>query len=283
MKTLIVCLFCVILVTVSANDPIDGDDRLMRSQQQSNGTSADDAFRLLFDTLLLGFSQDDKVCTTTNLNVRAAPSTTADILFTATSGEQLTITSSQTWDANGNTWNQVSGRSQTGYAASSFLTSCGTAGPGGSVKGPCGTFPDARTAVVNAAWALYNQRAKEVYSQGSNRWSGIKGHVCPPAAPPASDCSSSTTWAYWTVFGSGADFINNQGWNAGYTGTQIDHGKETSSPKPGDLVFYGKSRSSISHVAMYVGGDKVISHGSDPVQYVSKNYRSDLQFIKSYL
>lgn len=50
-----------------------------------------------------------------------------------------------------------------------------------------------------------------------------------------------------------------------------------------DLVFYGSSRSSISHVAIYVGGGNVVSHGSDPVRHCSMNYRSDLQEIRSYL
>jgi cell wall-associated NlpC family hydrolase len=278
------CVLFVLILTVSAND-VDGDDRAVRFEK-SNGTTADEAFGLLFDTLLgngdrlLGFSKDQTVCTTGNLNIRAAPGTAADILFTATAGEELVVVSEQTWDQDGHTWNQVSGRSKTGYAASSFLSSCGNS-VSGTVKGPCGTYSDIRTALVNAAWALYNQRAHETYSQAPNRWSGITKHVCPPSAPPTSDCSSSTTWAYWTVFGNGADFINGQRWSAGYTGTQISHGKETHSPQKGDLVFYGKSRSEISHVAMYIGNGQVISHGSDPVRLVDKNYRSDLQFIKS--
>jgi len=279
MKALTVSVL-ILLVTVSAI--LDGDDQVVRFETL-NGTSAEAGFGMLMDQLL-GFSNGEKVCTTTGLNIRSSAGTGASILFTTSDGEQLTITSSQTWNADGLTWSQVSGRSKTGYAASKYLVACGGGGgSGGTVNGPCGSFSDPRTAVVNAAWALYNERAKEVYTQGGTRWSGITQRVCPPAAPPASDCSSSTTWAYWTVYGNGADFINGERWTAGYTGTQISHGKETTSPQPGDLVFYGASRSAISHVAMYVGNGKVISHGSDPVSYVDKNYRRDLQFIKSYL
>jgi len=278
MQLKLICLF-VLLVTVSANIE-DGDD-LAVSFDHANGTDASKAFAMLLDSLL-GYSNGDKVCTTTALNIRAQPGTGADILFTSTEGEELMISSQQTWNANGYTWNQVSGRSKTGYVASSYLQACGGT-TSGAIKGPCGSYPDGRAGVVKAAKALYEQRKYETYSQSANRWSGITGHVCPPKAPSHSDCSSAVTWAYWTVYGNGADFINGQRWGAGYTGTQVDHGKLTSSPKPGDLVFYGKSRSAISHVAMYVGDGKVISHGSDPVSWVDKNYRSDLQFIKTYL
>jgi cell wall-associated NlpC family hydrolase len=279
MQLKFICLL-VLLVTVSANIE-DGDDLAVRFDH-ANGTDASKAFALLLDSLL-GFSNGDKVCATTTLNIRSAPGTGSDVLFTTTDGEELMISSPQTWNANDYSWNQVSGRSKTGYAASSYLQSCGGGATVGAIKGPCGTYSDPRGAVVRAAHALYDQRKYETYSQSATRWSGISGHVCPPKAPPHSDCSSAVTWAYWTVFGNGVDFINGQHWGAGYTGTQVDHGKLTSSPKPGDLVFYGKSRSAISHVAMYVGDGKVISHGSDPVSWVDKNYRSDLQFIKTYL
>jgi len=109
--------------------------------------------------------------------------------------------------------------------------------------------------------------------------------VCPPQAPPFSDCSSAVTWCYWTVFGNGPDFINGASWTAGYTGTQISHGKEVTlaEAQVGDLVFYGKAHNDINHVAMYIGTNKVISHGSDPVGYLAIDYRSDRQQIRSYI
>jgi cell wall-associated NlpC family hydrolase len=140
-----------------------------------------------------------------------------------------------------------------------------------------------RQALYNAAMALYNQRANEHYTQGSSRWSGITGRVRPPNAPPYSDCSSSTTWMYWTVFGNGPDFLNNQRWAAGYTGSMSPRGRSIpcSSMQTGDLAFYGKP--TISHVAMSIGGGRVVSHGSDPVGLYSYNYRSDLNQCRTYL
>jgi len=151
----------------------------------------------------------------------------------------------------------------------------------------CVTMPNPtpnRTGLMIAANALYDQRANEHYTEGSQRWSGISGNVHPPKAPPYSDCSAAVTWIYWTVYGSGPDFLNGESWKAGYTGTLIQHGKvvSLSAAQPGDLVFYGSSPSGISHTAVYIGNNQVISHGADPVLKGSIDYRSDRQFIRNY-
>jgi len=144
------------------------------------------------------------------------------------------------------------------------------------------TLPQARQDVVKAAMALYDQRAHEKYTQGPERWSGIDKKIHPPQAPPFSDCSSAATWCYWTTYGSGPDFLNGQNWKAGYTGTLTSHGKvvQIASAQPGDLCFYGNP---VSHVAIYIGDGKVVSHGSDPVSLVVVKYRSDYSHTRSYL
>lgn len=142
-----------------------------------------------------------------------------------------------------------------------------------------------RTALMVAANALYNERANEQYTEGSERWSGIDQKVYPPKAPPYSDCSAAVTWIYWTVYGKGTDFLNGESWSAGYTGTLIDHGKAVaySAAQPGDLVFYGSTADHITHTAIYIGNGQIISHGSDPVLKGSIDYRSDRQFLRSYI
>jgi hypothetical protein len=228
-------------------------------------------------TALLGYNLGDSVCTTTNLNIRSSPDTSASILFTANAGEQLSVSSTQTFTSNGLEWLQLKGRGYVGYAASKYLKACsgGGGGGGGSAAAPC--FSDRsspRDKLMITAWALYNQRANGHYSQDMvKRWVGISGGVCAPAAPVYSDCSSSSTWVYWSVFGRETDFLNGQSWSAGYTGTLSQHGRliDLSAAKPGDLVFYGKAVGSISHVSIYAGKkdgvDMTISHGSDPVGY----------------
>jgi len=159
-------------------------------------------------------------------------------------------------------------------------TSSGGGGSGGGSP-PSGTSAQ-RQALYTAAMALYNNRAHEHYTQGPSRWVGITDGVRPPNAPSYSDCSSATTWMYWTVFGSGPDFLNNQNWRAGYTGSMSGRGRSVScsSMQIGDLAFYGKP--TISHVAMSIGGGRVVSHGSDPVGLYSYNYRSDLNQCRTY-
>lgn len=145
------------------------------------------------------------------------------------------------------------------------------------------TTAQARADVVKAAMAGYAERANEHYTQDSRRWSGIDHKIMPPKAPPYSDCSSFSTWCYWTTYGNGPDFLNGESWKAGYTGTLTKHGKVVAlaSAQPGDLVFYGKP--TISHVAVFVGEGKVVTHGHDPVEYTVVHYRSDYVETRSYL
>ncbi len=76
------------------------------------------------------------------------------------------------------------------------------------------------------------------------------------------DCSAFATLSYKAA---GLPDPNGLGYNgSGFTGTLEAHGKATNSPQPGDLVFW----SGPNHVAVYVGGGKVIEMGGpgDPVE-----------------
>jgi len=243
----------------------------------------------------LGYNIGDTVCTTTSLNIRSSPDVSASVFFTSTSDEHLSVSSSQSYSANGLDWIQVKARGVVGYCATKYVKACsGGGGGGGYAASPC--FPDRlspRDKLMVAAWALYNQRASETYTQNMlDRWVGIREGVCPPDAPKFSDCSSAATWVYATVFGRGEDFMNGQNWGAGYTGTLSQHGRlvDLSQAKPGDLVFYGKAIGSISHVSVFAGNDErgramTISHGSDPVKYIPIDEYGSLQRlqIRTYL
>lgn len=61
-------------------------------------------------------------------------------------------------------------------------------------------------------------------------------------------------------------------------GTKIS----TGDLKPGDLVFYGNSRGSINHVAIYIGGGQVI-HASSPktgIKTSKYNYRTPVKAVR---
>jgi len=139
-----------------------------------------------------------------------------------------------------------------------------------------------RDKIVQAAMALYNNRASGRYSEDDQRWSGIAGNVCPPGSPPSSDCSSAVTWIYWTVFGNGPDIVNDANWSYGSVQTLVQHGNEVTmaQAQPGDLVFYGSTHDALSHVAIYVGSGKVVSHGKDPA---SDRLIGNYKMIRSYI
>ena len=139
-----------------------------------------------------------------------------------------------------------------------------------------------RSVIVSTAMFGYYNRGVIHYTQGPSRMMGVRYRLRPPKIPRWEDCSSFATWCYWVA---GARDPNALGYNGqGYTGTQTNHGRRVSvaEMKPGDLVFYGRGH--VSHVAIYVGKGKCVSHGSEsgPV-YVNTFYRSDLHHCRSYL
>lgn len=74
------------------------------------------------------------------------------------------------------------------------------------------------------------------------------------------------------------------GW--GFTGTLIQHGQSINSTnlRVGDFVFYGRDYyGNPTHVAMYVGDGRVVSHGSEPGPLVLPwNYRG-VHSIRTYI
>jgi peptidoglycan hydrolase-like protein with peptidoglycan-binding domain len=138
-----------------------------------------------------------------------------------------------------------------------------------------------RHKVVATAFVGYNNKDALHYTQDARRMEGVRQGVRPPRHPAWEDCSSFATWCYWAA---GAPDPNGLEYNGfGYTGTQVQHGKATNDPRPGDLVFYGGGAVP-SHVAVYVGNGKVVSHGSEPGPYLlTIDYRTDRSQVRSYL
>jgi hypothetical protein len=164
---------------------------------------------------------------------------------------------------------------------------------GPKVDSPCGlgkkewARDDIQAHVHKVAMLVYDKRADETYSEDMNlRWVGIKDHVCPGSVPRYSDCSSTVTWIYWTLFGKGPDFLNGEDWTAGYTGTLTAHGtnipgfEDQSNMQVGDLCFYFQP---ISHVAIYVGDGMEVSHGEDPVGFYGYKVTQPLAECRRYL
>lgn len=128
----------------------------------------------------------------------------------------------------------------------------------------------------------------EMYWLLAHRWSYIYKQYRPmPASMRLAiarrrlDCSSTVTLA---AKAAGWPDPNGMGYNGyGYTGTLARHGEWVSSPRAGDLAFYGGSRSVPAHVAAVVDdGSWVISFGHTPPTKYRLRYRGDYLGCKRY-
>lgn len=146
-----------------------------------------------------------------------------------------------------------------------------------------------REAIVSAGFFWYAHRGRIAYSQYRPFQVGK-----PVWVPSRWDCSAFVTCCHYA---GGAPDPNGRGYDhQGYTGTLIDHGVRVDNVaklKPGDLIFYGHSRSmpgfpggSPTHVALYVGvkdGEhRILSHGHYPMGYYTYDYRADLNQYRTY-
>lgn len=136
-------------------------------------------------------------------------------------------------------------------------------------------------AIVAAAMLGYQNRETIHYTQGSLRMQGVLSQLRPPAFPHYADCSSFFTWCYYVA---GAPDPNGLGYNGeGYTGTLYQNGRPAQSIDRGYAALYGPPTG--AHVAIGVGGGRVVSHGSEAGPYLldTAAYRGDLHQIRSYL
>lgn len=129
--------------------------------------------------------------------------------------------------------------------------------------------------VVAAGMLGYEERAYIHYTQGPDR---MKDFAPPPNVPNDTDCSAFDTWCYKS---GGAPDPNGFGYNGyGFTGTMLEHGTQIATPVVGCLVFYGHP---VSHVALYIGNGRVISHGSEAGPLLlDVHYRSDFNQYRRY-
>lgn len=131
------------------------------------------------------------------------------------------------------------------------------------------------------------------YTQGPSRFEGIvtKRTHLHNTFPKHCDCSATHTWLLWDAIARPygvRDLVNHANWLAGYTGTMYKSGKAVkhdSNLKVGDGIFYGDQGGGIpEHVATYIGGGIVFSHGSEAGPYILRlDYRSDRRMSRRYI
>lgn len=141
-------------------------------------------------------------------------------------------------------------------------------------------------------WAL-NHRGSVHYTQNAKlRWEAIEKHLLIRHGGKLThgDCSSTGTWLLRNVayrFGFHEDVFNGEHYDGGYTGTLIKHGRPVHYDKNlrfGDLIFYGNQGGGVpEHVAVYIGGGMVWSHGSDAGPFkLHIDYRPDRVAARRY-
>ena len=167
----------------------------------------------------------------TSLRVRAKESTNSDIICKISKGEELDIVSS-TKD-----WVKVEINNDFGYVAREYVN-ISFALPKATAVETISGYSSVRTSLVEYSKRFLGNRY--VYG-GNSLTNGI-------------DCSGFTQQIY-AKFGYKLPRTSRTQANVG---TSIS----ASQIKPGDLVFYGNSKT-INHVAIYIGGNKII-HASNP-------------------
>src|ERR1700752_518069 len=154
----------------------------------------------------------------------------------------------------------------------------------------------ARKLIVKQASMMVAHKDQVAYSQGGNRMVGVrrKLSIVKGKYPHTCDCSSTAYWMHFDAvhrpFGI-RDLLCHAGGNPNatiYTGTMYRNGKPVqhdSNLKIGDLIFYGDPGGGIpEHVAVYIGGGKVFSHGSMGGPYIlNMYYRPDRRMAKRYI
>lgn len=150
----------------------------------------------------------------------------------------------------------------------------------------------AQDMAIHAAVLALHHAPNVHYTQDARRWEGIahglrawKGEY-----PRHADCSAFVTWCIWNGlthyrYFRHRDPVNGEHWDSGFTGTMLRHGRSVRGRtlRRCDAVIYGRGWPG-EHTALYVGGGKVISHGSEGGPFLlPMHYRGDIIDIRRYI
>ena len=179
-------------------------------------------------------------CSST-VNFRSAASTSSTVLGELKNGTSVTVLSTS------NGWSKVSYAGKTGYISADYLVSAST----GTAITPSNT----------AASVSISAKRQSVLNYAA-QFLGVP-YVYGGSTPSGFDCSGFTSYVFKNTVGSIPRVAQ----------AQYDATTRVSKDNllPGDLVFFGSSTSSISHVGIYVGNNQFIHAPStgDVVKYSS--------------
>jgi len=209
-------------------------------------------------------------CVTANtLNVRSGPGTSNSVVSKKTTGDKVYVYETK------NGWSRI-GTNQ--WVSAQYLGACPEPFNGDGRQ--CTAFWNKYSKTRYPTRQEYASALKSlvgkpiIYTKKGNRWHGINNKICPTSVPKYADCSSFTTWFYWTAFGKLNDLVSKSGWREGWTGSMADANtkKSISACEPGDFILYE------GHAVTYVGNSRVVTYGADEgqtsnIREVDKDYR----------
>lgn len=185
-----------------------------------------------------------KVVCDTTVNFRSEPSTSSSVLASLPNGATVTVLGSS------NGWYNVTYNGKTGYVSADYLTV--TSGQASS------SVNQSSNAVSYTGTSAKRASVIEYAAQ----FLGTP-YVYGGSTPSGFDCSGFTSYVFKNTVGSIPRVAQ----------AQFDATTRVSMDEllPGDLVFFGSSPSSISHVGIYVGNNQFIHspHTGDVVKYDS--------------
>ena len=191
------------------------------------------------------------VCDTT-VNFRSQPNTSSSVLASLRNGTVVSVTGVQ------GGWFKVTYNGQKGYVHPDYLSFSNVQGSGSTgSSGSSSITPPSNSVSYNGS-----SEKRAAVLEYAAQFLGTP-YVYGGSTPSGFDCSGFTSYVFKNTVGSIPRVAQ----------AQFDATTRVSMDEllPGDLVFFGSSASSISHVGIYVGNNQFIHspHTGDVVKYDS--------------
>ncbi len=219
----------------------------------ANGKEGYVSSEFLTGSLTTDFSLGSaKIVCDTSVNFRSQPNTSSSVLASLRSGTVVSVTGVQ------GGWFKVTYNGQKGYVHPDYLSFSNVQGSGSTgSSGSSSITPPSNSVSYNGS-----SEKRAAVLEYAAQFLGTP-YVYGGSTPSGFDCSGFTSYVFKNTVGSIPRVAQ----------AQFDATTRVSMDEllPGDLVFFGSSASSISHVGIYVGNNQFIHspHTGDVVKYDS--------------
>ena len=222
-------------------------------QVVANGKEGYVSSEYLTGSLTTDFSLGSaKIVCDTTVNFRSQPNTSSSVLASLRNGTVVSVTGVQ------GGWFKVTYNGQKGYVHPDYLSFSNVQGSGSTgSSGSSSITPPSNSVSYNGS-----SEKRAAVLEYAAQFLGTP-YVYGGSTPSGFDCSGFTSYVFKNTVGSIPRVAQ----------AQFDATTRVSMDEllPGDLVFFGSSASSISHVGIYVGNNQFIHspHTGDVVKYDS--------------